>query len=597
MSKCEQLKKTEITDCVIVVPTHKSKCSDSELKSLKNTLKVFNERRVFILLPHDVSGEYYQELQQTYENLFILNLRKGWLGSFDNYNSMMLNEDFYNLFKDYKFMLICHLDAWVFRDELNYWMSQKYDCIGAPLFLPEDTSVHDVSKLAAPIGVNGGLCLRNIESICSILDGEKIKLKYTLFFNWLFFLLSHKQYGLLKIYVTCCLSVFRYGWVSFQKKFAVNEDVLISIIFPMIYRGFKVAPPRVASKFSLEVNATEIINTRSDLKLPFGIHGIDKYIDHSVLARYIEKNYLITKIKKQETITIAVRPLVTIVTITKNIIEAGRKEMLEQCIKSVANQTYSNIEHLIIDGDSSDGTLNLLSKYGDSLRVISSRDKGVWDAMHKSIEKTRGEYINFLNSDDYFCNNDAISIAVEKMTTSSARWFYSEAKILSQNGLLSDFPSSTFGVFGCMGIVHQTVFIEKELLVMADPFTAPCMSKENYMMMLLLINKFNVAYSTEALVHYREGGFSFYEYGSECQVKAEIFKKDFAKYFYDLVGFRNGLTEKECYDIIGFPHKKMPYQTLRKMRFIPFTYRAGLFFKYRGLRQILKGCINGLKRS
>src|SRR5262245_8058929 len=166
-------------------------------------------------------------------------------------------------------------------------------------------------------------------------------------------------------------------------------------------------------------------------------------------------------------------PLVTIVTITKNVVKHNRTETLKQCIESVRRQSYPNIEHLIIDGASNDGTLDILAQYETEgvLKINSSPDHGVWDAMDKGANLASGEFINFLNSDDYFCDSDAIKLAVEMMSKEGADWFFSGATVIRADGTRYLFPTSIYGVFSCQGIVHQTVFVRKEILKAADPFT------------------------------------------------------------------------------------------------------------------------------
>ena len=107
------------------------------------------------------------------------------------------------------------------------------------------------------------------------------------------------------------------------------------------------------------------------------------------------------------------KPKVTVITATYNLIKNGREKSFRQCVESVHHQTYKNIEHLIIDGASTDGTLELIAEYEKKgwLRCVSEPDKGMADAMNKGIQKASGEYVIILISDDYYIL-DAIEVSM-----------------------------------------------------------------------------------------------------------------------------------------------------------------------------------------
>jgi len=83
---------------------------------------------------------------------------------------------------------------------------------------------------------------------------------------------------------------------------------------------------------------------------------------------------------------------------------------LEKTILSVARQTHSNIEYLIVDGNSNDGTLDIIQKHEDKItHWISESDKGLYDAMNKGITMATGDIIGILNSDDNFYSDNVIA--------------------------------------------------------------------------------------------------------------------------------------------------------------------------------------------
>lgn len=113
---------------------------------------------------------------------------------------------------------------------------------------------------------------------------------------------------------------------------------------------------------------------------------------------------------------------VTIVTVVFN----GR-DIIEETIKSVISQTYKNIEYIIIDGGSTDGTTKIIEKYKNKIDCfISEPDNGIYDAMNKAIGLANGEWINFMNAGDTFASNDVLSKIFEEYDVSDYDFMYGE---------------------------------------------------------------------------------------------------------------------------------------------------------------------------
>jgi glycosyltransferase involved in cell wall biosynthesis len=101
-------------------------------------------------------------------------------------------------------------------------------------------------------------------------------------------------------------------------------------------------------------------------------------------------------------------PLISIITVCYN-----SEETLARTIESIINQTYKNIEYIIIDGASTDSTLKIIKKYDHKIsKWISEKDKGIYDAFNKGLKLYSGNYVGFVNSDDFLLPN-AIDILVE----------------------------------------------------------------------------------------------------------------------------------------------------------------------------------------
>lgn len=108
------------------------------------------------------------------------------------------------------------------------------------------------------------------------------------------------------------------------------------------------------------------------------------------------------------------KPLVSIITVTFN-----SEATVADTLRSVASQDYDNVEHLIVDGASTDATLQIVEQwrpeYGSVkvLRVSSSPDKGIYDAMNKGLKMAKGEIVGILNSDDYFSTETSLSTLID----------------------------------------------------------------------------------------------------------------------------------------------------------------------------------------
>jgi glycosyltransferase involved in cell wall biosynthesis len=99
------------------------------------------------------------------------------------------------------------------------------------------------------------------------------------------------------------------------------------------------------------------------------------------------------------------QPVVTVITVVYN-----GEETLEGTVLSVINQTYQNIEYIVVDGASKDGTLEIIKKYQDGIDFwISEEDRGIYDAMNKGIDLSHGDWINFMNAGDYFYSSETVA--------------------------------------------------------------------------------------------------------------------------------------------------------------------------------------------
>lgn len=155
---------------------------------------------------------------------------------------------------------------------------------------------------------------------------------------------------------------------------------------------------------------------------------------------------------------------ISIITVVRNDVKN-----IERTVLSVLNQKYDGeIEYIVIDGNSNDGTLDILAKYKSQIHcLISEPDRGVYDAMNKGVRNSTGDYVNFMNSGDVFHSDDVLA----KMDFSSAGDFpsilYGNVSTRYWDGVYVEKPSEFFKTslkFKGIGICHQTMFFHGDTI-------------------------------------------------------------------------------------------------------------------------------------
>ena len=153
-------------------------------------------------------------------------------------------------------------------------------------------------------------------------------------------------------------------------------------------------------------------------------------------------------------------PLISVVTICYN-----AKNDLEKTILSVLSQTYQDIEYIIIDGGSTDGTVDIIHKYSERLFYwISEPDKGIYDDMNKGMDRATGSWINFMNAGDTFCDNEVIKNIFGYNDLSDYSVIYGDCYVSKLNQLQYLKASSMKKVHVQMPFCHQSSFIRKTRL-------------------------------------------------------------------------------------------------------------------------------------
>lgn len=184
-----------------------------------------------------------------------------------------------------------------------------------------------------------------------------------------------------------------------------------------------------------------------------------------------DNNEKIVETHRKETITGGLRcsgkskkylpnyPIVSIVTTVKNGVQN-----IERAIESVIKQTYANIEYIIIDALSTDGTLEIIEKYKDKIDLyVSEDDSGIYSGMNKGIRFAKGDYIIILNSDDYYED-----IAIEKLVAAAIAnpedLIAAHAKVIDGNDKILRYAYTTFDdrIFSRCTVVHESLLVKRE---------------------------------------------------------------------------------------------------------------------------------------
>lgn len=203
---------------------------------------------------------------------------------------------------------------------------------------------------------------------------------------------------------------------------------------------------------------------------------------------------------------------VTIITVTLN-----SERFLEDCIRSVISQDYPDIEHIVVDGKSKDGTLDIIHKYsGHISKWISEKDRGMYDAINTGMEMATGDIIGTLNSDDMLASPDVISTIVKSFRENNTDVVYgdllyvhpdrTDQVIRVWNGL--PYKRNRFR-YGWMP-AHPTFYFKRDLLEKFGNYEIHYFSAADYEFMCRYLYRYRASatYLPKLIVRMRHGGMS-----------------------------------------------------------------------------------------
>ncbi|MFA6630024.1 MAG: glycosyltransferase family 2 protein [Sulfuricurvum sp.] len=208
------------------------------------------------------------------------------------------------------------------------------------------------------------------------------------------------------------------------------------------------------------------------------------------------------------------KPLFSVVTVVFN-----GENTLERTILSVIDQNYDNIEYIIVDGNSKDHTLDIIKQYNDQIDYwISEPDTGIYNAMNKAIGLCTGDYIGFLNADDWY-EPDTFGYIVENLKN-DVDYFFGDLDVVDEEGILkSHFTVNLDNYKHHMPIPHPALFVKKNILAKLK-FDESYRIAADYDFVIKLINQgFTYLYLKKKITNFCLGGIS-----TSTNTNVEMFK-------------------------------------------------------------------------
>lgn len=203
---------------------------------------------------------------------------------------------------------------------------------------------------------------------------------------------------------------------------------------------------------------------------------------------------------------------VTILTVVYN-----GEQTIEDTITSVIGQDYKDIEYIIVDGKSTDKTLDIVNKYSDRItKIISEKDKGIYDAMNKGLSLATGDVIGILNADDVYSNSTIVSSVVNLFLNSNSDAVYGDLVYVDRYNLNKVTRNWKAGLYTRRSFLygwmppHPTLFVKKGVYESHGTFDTRLRTAADYEIMLRFLYKENIfsAYLPQVIVKMRSGGVS-----------------------------------------------------------------------------------------
>ena len=208
-------------------------------------------------------------------------------------------------------------------------------------------------------------------------------------------------------------------------------------------------------------------------------------------------------------------------------------ETIESTIESVSGQNYPDVEHIVVDGCSTDGTLDVVSSHRGKIdKFISEPDEGIYDAMNKGLELASGEIIGLLNADDIYADETVIKRAVEMMRDKDLDALYADVEFFSKGDVyrpVRRYSSANFSpaniAKGAM-LAHPTLFLRREVYQRFGKFRTDYRISGDFEFVARIFRDGSLRYFylPEVLVKMRMGGISTSGFGNTVLLNREVLR-------------------------------------------------------------------------
>ncbi len=212
----------------------------------------------------------------------------------------------------------------------------------------------------------------------------------------------------------------------------------------------------------------------------------------------------------------------TVVTATFNLIEEGREQTFRQAVKSIRDQTHDDVEHLVIDGGSKDGTVEMLEAMksdGAITDFISKPDSGIFQAMNRGAELATGEYILYLNSDDFYHRAQGLAEVAAAAGRSHPDFVCSPVVLLDTPPRVARVSKFFYRILVAMPFDHQGMAVRRDTFLKAGGFDESFRLAADFdLIQRLVLDRATSEILDEPFVTFRLGGVS----GDKAAVDAEV---------------------------------------------------------------------------